>query len=77
MTVESMKREEDGFRLFEFGLFSVVEVHFNVVIVHPGIFVLVLSFENFRLPLHGRKLKKFFAILTTFLTGNFFILLPV
>ena len=77
MTVKSVKREEDGFGLFKFGLFSVVKIHFNVVIVHPGIVALILSFENFRLALHWRKLKKFFAILTALLIGDFFILFSV
>lgn len=77
MTVESMEGKEDGFGLFEFRLFGKVEVHFDVVIVYPCVVVLILSFEDFRLPLDGDKLEKFFAILTAFLVGDFFIMLSV
>jgi len=77
MTVESMEGEEDSFGLFKFRLFGKVEVHFDVVIVDPCVVVLILCFEDFRLALHGDKLEKFFAILTAFLVGDFFIMLSV
>lgn len=77
MTVESMEGKEDGFGLFEFRLFGKVEVHFDVVIVDPCVVVLILSFEDFRLALHGDKLEKFFAILAAFLVGDLFIVLSV
>lgn len=45
MTVEAMEREEHGLGLFEFCLFGEVVVHFDVIVVHPCVLMLVLRFE--------------------------------